>query len=153
MDKRGETKRKRKERLRKMLMEKQRELEKRIAEEIGTKISEDIKAKLGPTLDEGDLSSAEEFRNVDFGILTMYSETLKDIREAVDRLEKDIYGYCDECGEQIDRRRLEVIPFARYCIDCQREHETFRVSDQRRNWLQHRARIEQSREGEEEDTS
>lgn len=152
MDKRGEAKRKRKENLRKMLMEKQKELEKRITEEIGARVSEDIRAKLGSTLDEGDLSSAEEFRDVDFGILAMYSETLKDIREAVDRLEKDIYGYCEECGQQIDRRRLEVMPFARYCIDCQREHEKFRVSDQRRDWLQQRARIEQSREGEEEDT-
>ena len=152
MDKRGEAKRKRKENLRKMLMEKQKELEKRITEEIGARVSEDIRAKLGSTLDEGDLSSAEEFRDVDFGILAMYSETLRDIREAVDRLEKDIYGYCEECGQQIDRRRLEVMPFARYCIDCQREHEKFTVSDQRRNWLKHGARIEQSREGEEEDT-
>jgi DnaK suppressor protein len=152
MDKRGGAKRKRRERLRKMLMEKQRELEKRIAEQIGEKVSEDIKAKLGSTLDEGDLSSAEELRDVNFGILTMYSETLREIREAVDRLEKDIYGYCEECGQEIDRRRLEVMPFTRYCIDCQREHEKSRVSDQRRNWLQHRARIEQSREGEEEDT-
>jgi DnaK suppressor protein len=153
MDKRGGAKRKRRERLRKMLMEKQRELEKRIAEQIGEKVSEDIKAKLGSTLDEGDLSSAEELRDVNFGILTMYSETLREIREAVDRLEKDIYGYCEECGQEIDRRRLEVMPFTRYCIDCQREHEKSRVPDQRRNWLQHRARIEQSREGEEEDTS
>jgi adenylate kinase len=50
MDKRGGAKRKRSERLRKMLMEKQRELEKRIAEQIGEKVSEDIKAKLGSTL-------------------------------------------------------------------------------------------------------
>ncbi len=135
-----------------MLMEKQRELEKRIAKQIGEKVSEDIKAKLGSTLDEGDLSSAEELWDVDFGILAMYSETLREIREAVDRLEKDIYGYCEECGQEIDRRRLEVMPFTRYCIDCQREHEKSRVSDQRRNWLQHRTRIEQSREGEEEDT-
>ena len=135
-----------------MLMEKRKDLEKRIAEQIGEKISEDIKAKLGSTLDEGDLSSAEELRNIDFGILTMYSETLKDIREALDRLEKDVYGCCEECGQEIDRRRLEVMPFTRYCIDCQREHEKLRVSDQRTDWLQHRARIEQSREGEGEDT-
>ena len=132
-------------------MEKRKELEKRIAEQIGKKVSEDIQAKLGSTLDEGDLSSAEELQDVDFGILTMHSETLKDIRQALDRLEKDIYGYCDECGQEIDRRRLEVMPFTKYCIDCQREHEELRGSDQRRNWLQHRARIEQSREGEEED--
>ncbi len=151
MDKREETKHHYKENLRKMLMGKQKEFEKRIAQEIGEKVAEDIKAKLGPTLDEGDLSSAEEFRHVDFGILTMYSETLKDIREALDKLEKDIYGYCEECGQEIDRRRLEVMPFTRYCIDCKRENEKLRVSDQSRNWLEDRARIEQAREGEGED--
>ena len=153
MAKSGQTQKKRKENLQEMLLGKQKELEKRIAQEIGEKVAEDIKAKLGPTLDEGDLSSVEAFRNVDFGILTMYSETLKDIRQALEKLKKDIYGYCEECGEEIDRRRLEVMPFTRYCIACQREHEKYRVSDQRRDWLEHRARIEQSREAEEEDNS
>ena len=114
-------------------------------------MAEDIKATLGPTPDEGDLSSAEEFRDVDFEILTMYSENMKEIREALDKLEKDIYGFCEERGQEIDRRRLEVMQFTRYCIDCKREHEKFGVSDQRRNWLEHRARIEQSREGEGKD--
>ena len=153
MGKRSQTKKRRKEILREMLLGKQKEFEKRIATEIGEKIAEDIKAKLGPSLDEGDLSSAEEFRHVDFGILTMYSETLREIRGALDRLENDIYGYCEECGEEIDRRRLEVMPFTRYCIACQREHEKFRISDQGRIWLEHRARVEQSREDEDEDTS
>jgi DnaK suppressor protein len=153
MPRSGETRKRRKENLKKMLLGKQKELEKRIAQEIGEKVAEDIKAKFGPTLDEGDLSSAEEFRDVDFGILTMYSETLKDIRQALHKLEKDIYGCCEECGQEIDHRRLEVMPFTRYCIACQREHEKYRVSDQRRDWLEHRARIERSREDEEEDTS
>lgn len=152
MDKRGETDHNRKESLRKMLMGKQKEFEKRISQEIGEKMAEDIKTKLGPTLDEGDLSSVEELRDVDFGILTMYSETLRDIREALDKLERDIYGYCEECGQEIDRRRLEVMPFTRYCIDCKREHEKFKASDQSRNWLEHRARIEQAREDEGEDS-
>ncbi len=153
MAKSGQTKKKRKENLRNMLLGKQKELEKRIAQEIGEKVAEDIKGKLGPTLDEGDLSSVEAFRNVDFGILTMYSETLKDIREALEKLKNDTYGYCEECGEEIDRRRLEVMPFTRYCIACQRDHEKYRVSDQRRDWLEHRARIEQSRERDEENNS
>ena len=74
MDKRGRAQPKRKESLRKMLMEKRKELEKRIAEQIGKKVSEDIQAKLGSTLDEGDLSSAEELQDVDFGILKNIAE-------------------------------------------------------------------------------
>ena len=30
------------------------------------------------------------------------------------------FGDCERCGEAISDKRLEALPFARYCIDCQR---------------------------------
>lgn len=153
MGKRRSKKDARKEKLSEVLLGKQKEIERRISHEIGEKIAEDIKTKLGPSLDEGDLSLAEEFRNVDFGILTMYYETLRDIGEALDKLEKDMYGYCEECGEEISGKRLEAMPFTRYCIDCQREYESSRISDQGSDWLKRRAQMEQSREDKEENAS
>jgi DnaK suppressor protein len=153
MDKKRSKKERRMEKLRGILLGKQKQIERRIAQEIGEKVAEDIKAKMGPSLDEGDLSLAEEFRNVDFGILTLYYETLRDIREALDKLEKGMYGYCEECGEEISGKRLEAMPFTRYCIDCQREYESSRISDQRPDWLERRAQIEQAREDKEEDVS
>jgi len=33
----------------------------------------------------------------------------------------EVIGYCEECDEKIDKRRLEIIPFALCCIECQKK--------------------------------
>jgi RNA polymerase-binding protein DksA len=45
---------------------------------------------------------------------------LADIRSALERLEAGTYGACTECGKPIDPERLEALPWAAHCIDCQR---------------------------------
>lgn len=45
---------------------------------------------------------------------------LKQIDAAFGRLEQGRYGMCEECGEEIAVKRLEVLPFATRCVDCQR---------------------------------
>jgi DnaK suppressor protein len=52
-----------------------------------------------------------------------HQERLHQIETAFDRLEHGSYGVCEKCGEQISVERLKALPFAIYCIDCQREHE------------------------------
>ncbi len=41
------------------------------------------------------------------------------IDEALVRIEDGEYGECIRCGEQIPERRLEAIPWAKYCLNCQ----------------------------------
>ncbi len=48
---------------------------------------------------------------------------LKSIDDALEKIEDETYGACEECGEDIGKKRLKVIPFARYCIRCQSELE------------------------------
>ncbi len=43
---------------------------------------------------------------------------IKKIDEAVDKIDKDEYGYCESCGVEIGIRRLEARPTAALCIDC-----------------------------------
>jgi DnaK suppressor protein len=43
---------------------------------------------------------------------------IKKIDEALDRIEKGEYGYCDSCGVEIGLKRLEARPTATMCIDC-----------------------------------
>jgi len=45
---------------------------------------------------------------------------LQDIDQALNRLETGTYGICSNCGENIQPARLEVIPTAALCINCQR---------------------------------
>ena len=44
-------------------------------------------------------------------------------RDAMDKLQNNTYGLCEECGEEIDIKRLQVNPLARYCITCKTRKE------------------------------
>ena len=41
------------------------------------------------------------------------------IDEALLRVEKGEYGECINCGEQVQIKRLDAVPWARYCVKCQ----------------------------------
>jgi DnaK suppressor protein len=44
---------------------------------------------------------------------------LLQVEEALRRMEDGIYGRCANCGRPISLQRLEAVPWARFCIDCQ----------------------------------
>ena len=43
---------------------------------------------------------------------------LRELDEALDRIESGTYGICEECGEPVGLKRLEVRPVAKYCVPC-----------------------------------
>jgi len=43
---------------------------------------------------------------------------LRELDEALDRIEGGTYGVCEECGEPVGLKRLEVRPVAKYCVPC-----------------------------------
>ncbi len=43
---------------------------------------------------------------------------LQELDEALDRMANGTYGICEECGEPISLKRLEVRPVAKYCVAC-----------------------------------
>jgi DnaK suppressor protein len=45
---------------------------------------------------------------------------LKEIDAAFDRLRKGAYGDCLRCGKPIPIERLEILPYVRACVGCQR---------------------------------
>jgi DnaK suppressor protein len=49
-----------------------------------------------------------------------YSQ-LRMIDEALDRLESGDYGICLSCEEEIPRKRLAALPWAKYCVPCQEQ--------------------------------
>ncbi|QVL34047.1 TraR/DksA family transcriptional regulator [Telmatocola sphagniphila] len=42
------------------------------------------------------------------------------IDAALQRLQNGQFGLCAQCGKAIDTNRLEIIPYARCCVDCER---------------------------------
>jgi DnaK suppressor protein len=45
------------------------------------------------------------------------------IEEALEAIEDGDYGFCEECEEPINEKRLLLMPFARLCVRCQSEME------------------------------
>ena len=45
------------------------------------------------------------------------------IGKSLNRVDNEEYGYCLECGESIGFKRLQVQPYAEFCLDCQSAKE------------------------------
>lgn len=45
-------------------------------------------------------------------------EKLKLVDEALERLESNQFGFCLQCEKSIPEARLDLVPFAQYCVEC-----------------------------------
>jgi DnaK suppressor protein len=45
------------------------------------------------------------------------------VTEALERLKNGSYGLCVACQEEVQMKRLEAVPWARHCIECQEKQE------------------------------
>jgi DnaK suppressor protein len=70
--------------------------------------------------DIGSESFAQEFS---LELLQRDEATLAEIDEALDRVAAGTFGLCESCEEVIPRARLNAVPHARFCVDCQRRNE------------------------------
>jgi DnaK suppressor protein len=46
-------------------------------------------------------------------------KTLLLIDEALGRLDAGTYGTCVHCGQPVQEKRIEAVPWARHCLECQ----------------------------------
>lgn len=51
------------------------------------------------------------------------SSHLRQVEAALRELENGSYGICEQCGRSIDPARLEILPYATLCIECQIRRE------------------------------
>lgn len=73
--------------------------------------------------DIGDDAANTYARQVLLGLSERDREALRQIDEALDRIEQGRFGECEECGEQIGVARLEVIPYTTLCVECKANQE------------------------------
>jgi len=57
------------------------------------------------------------------------SQELMRIDDALARIEKGEYGLCAVCGEPISTKRLQVLPWARECLECAEQRELFAAGE------------------------
>src|SRR5258708_16741111 len=103
----------------KKLLTRREELMRTIArtEEEGREADDD---KAGDLADKAANSYTKEFlfgmTNTDRTILSMIDAALK-------RIQSNEYGLCANCQEEMQQKRLEAVPWAKHCINCQEKHE------------------------------
>lgn len=68
--------------------------------------------------DPSDRATQEEEFNLELRTRDRERKLIKKIDQTLGRMDKDDYGFCDQCGIEIGIRRLEARPTATLCIDC-----------------------------------
>jgi DnaK suppressor protein len=76
-----------------------------------------------PSGDIYDQASSERDRELGLLLGDREREKLRNIDEALLKIEEGEYGICEECEEDIPLGRLKVVPFARYCVKCKSDIE------------------------------
>jgi DnaK suppressor protein len=78
-----------------------------------------VVSRLDCPSDEGDLSQQHHEEWIFLNRNTIDMKLLREISGALHRIEQETYGICAECEEPISAKRLDAVPWARYCITCQ----------------------------------
>jgi DnaK suppressor protein len=104
---------------RKMLLAKKETIVRKLSEltneskEMETNVAQDV-------VDKAETSYTKEFL---LSLSDADREQLLLIDEALKRLRREEFGVCQLCQQEIGRKRLEAVPWTRYCIDCQEKAE------------------------------
>ncbi|HUF03599.1 MAG TPA: TraR/DksA C4-type zinc finger protein [Aridibacter sp.] len=81
--------------------------------------SNDLSVDDSETPDPVDLAVRNYSKNVMLAVSENESKQLALINEALERIEDDEYGLCQNCESEINPKRLNAVPWALYCLDCQ----------------------------------
>ncbi len=58
-----------------------------------------------------------------FSLSNSERDILQLVDEALGRIEDRRFGVCVSCEDEMDKKRLEAVPWARHCISCQEKQE------------------------------
>ncbi|MDQ3181476.1 MAG: TraR/DksA family transcriptional regulator [Acidobacteriota bacterium] len=79
----------------------------------------DLSVDASETPDPVDLAVRNYSKNVMLAVSENESRQLLLINEALERIADDEYGICQNCEKAINPKRLNAVPWARYCLNCQ----------------------------------
>jgi len=108
----------------------------RLKEEALQEIGKSVKTGAEKTTDEpsGDIydqASNERDRELLILLSDREREKIRNIDEALARLDEGEYGICEDCEEEIPLGRLKAMPFARLCVKCKADLEKLQAQTKR----------------------
>lgn len=99
------------------------EMKSKLNEEIDSELKAEREGAKDEGMDTYDLASEERDREINFILSDRERMKIKQIDEALSRIEEGAYGVCESCGLEIAEERLKAMPFTRLCRDCQQDQE------------------------------
>ena len=81
----------------------------------------DLRNTAERTADEADTDTYE--REKTLALAHSLERKLESLNRAIELAQKGAYGKCESCGGRIDPARLEILPQATLCLQCQRNYE------------------------------
>lgn len=69
--------------------------------------------------DPVDLAVNNYSKNVMLSVSENESRQLTLVNDAIERIEDEEYGLCQNCEEEVNPKRLSAVPWAKYCLNCQ----------------------------------
>jgi DnaK suppressor protein len=78
-----------------------------------------IVSRLEDPSDSGDLSQQSHEEWLFLNRNSLEKSLLRDVEEALARVADGTYGVCQECEEPISAKRLQALPWAKFCVRCQ----------------------------------
>ncbi|MBW1616893.1 MAG: RNA polymerase-binding protein DksA [Deltaproteobacteria bacterium] len=78
--------------------------------------------------DPADRASLETDRNFELRLRDREHKLIKKIKKALERIENDTFGICEDCGEEISGKRLMARPVTTQCIECKTKEELLEKS-------------------------
>jgi DnaK suppressor protein len=90
-------------------------------------IDEQIVENLPEVGDVGDASVADSAADYFLKLADNDHQELREIDLALGRIRQGTYGECSSCGNPIGMARLNHLPYARLCVDCQTAKEARRT--------------------------
>ena len=68
--------------------------------------------------DQWGLASQTLLEDLVVGTIQRQQQLLTEVERAIGRVEAGTFGECDSCGEDISGRRLQALPWTRFCLGC-----------------------------------
>ena len=108
------------------------EMKAKLLAEIDSTLRAEREGNKDEGMDTYDLASEERDREINSILSDRDRVKLKQIDDALERMDEGTYGVCESCGLEIAEERLEAMPFSRLCRDCQQDEEREAKSQARR---------------------
>lgn len=110
-------------RLTELLLAEKRRLWSEVRRELFVKIGDELHAQYDLPQDTGEQGLIDLLEDTGLALADIRRQELIELDEALERLREGRYGRCEECGAEIDEKRLRVSPCASYCLSCQTRRE------------------------------